>query len=588
MEYETALLQREIGWNARYIAVRHNAGLSFWLFFTFILVGTIFFELNTEWPLSQSLLFTIYTITTVGYGNHEIPSTTSALIFISFYIFIGIALLTILAAQLYQWIVLELNWLQYQRDSRAFISRNKIHAEVSSHLEPSSGEIGEMPITLGASESPKKMSFCDNLFDFFILQVDRAQAYKKDPSGQFILVMLPISFFILFGAIVVGSVEHWGVIESLYFAIVSMTTVGFGDYFPQKHASTWFCILWLPFSVGFFSLYLGNIANIYIQISEKNVKMIEERLRFKIQEDKNIENKERAEAIARGTSGGFHVDIDVEDPSDEMKKSSVTNMTHLKSKGNLFVGKKSRGFTEVDFVEDAPTEISSSVLSRRQMIMQNSTLTSFDSEEKMKTMRDVIDLVHRNTATPRRSRIDDVSHGTPISFSDSQHLSLQSSRQYKTARGVEKGASFALRVLLQERFCLIIAHEIAGFQSQVDIKQNTLRVTIDSLKQTCEKWSIPRMATKSFRAVAFEVLYFCGERNLIVRGVDAVFDLRPYEVQGLFAPLLAAYGDADAMDAWLSQTHSLATYELKPSENPSEIKLEQGESRRGEEVTQII
>merc|ERR1712150_282172 len=142
------------------------------------------------------------------------------------------------------------------------------------------------------------------------------------------------------------------------------------------------------------------------------------------------------------------------------------------------------------------------------------------------------------------------------------------------------------RVLVQERFCCIIAHEIAGFQSHVDIKENTLKVTIDSLKHTCEKWNIPRMATKSFRAVAFEVLFFCGERNLIVRGADAVFDLRPFEVQDLFAPVLAAFGDADAMEAWLMQTHTMAQNELVLSDRQTQTRLQQVHSRRIEKVTQ--
>ena len=69
-DYERALLQREIGWNARYISVRQNAGLSLWFFFVFLMCGTIFFEITTDWSLGESLLFSMYTITTVGYGTY--------------------------------------------------------------------------------------------------------------------------------------------------------------------------------------------------------------------------------------------------------------------------------------------------------------------------------------------------------------------------------------------------------------------------------------------------------------------------------------------------------------------------------------
>lgn len=119
-----------------------------------------------------------------------------------------------------------------------------------------------------------------------------------------------------------------------------------------------------------------------------------------------------------------------------------------------------------------------------------------------------------------------------------------------------------MRVLVQERLAQIIAHEVAGYQSNAEIKNNTLSVTIDTLKHTCEKWLLPKRATKNFRSVAFETLYFVGERQLIVKGANAVFELRPAEVQGLFGPVLAAMGDAGTMEGWLARTQRLAESEL--------------------------
>ena len=58
-DYERALMTREIGWNARYISVRQNSGLSLWCFFVYIIVGVIVFDLNTDWTLEESLLFSM-------------------------------------------------------------------------------------------------------------------------------------------------------------------------------------------------------------------------------------------------------------------------------------------------------------------------------------------------------------------------------------------------------------------------------------------------------------------------------------------------------------------------------------------------
>ena len=83
------------------------------------------------------------------------------------------------------------------------------------------------------------------------------------------------------------------------------------------------------------------------------------------------------------------------------------------------------------------------------------------------------------------------------------------------------------------------------------------------MKDTADKWSVPRRARKAFRAVAFEVLYFVGEHGLITRGADALYDLSPFEFHGLFSPLLAAMGDADTMEGWLASTDVLAEVDLK-------------------------
>eukprot|EP01083_Nonionella_stella_P280270 953398_1 len=213
-----------------------------------------------------------------------------------------------------------------------------------------------------------------------------------------------------------------------------------------------------------------------------------------------------------------------------------------------------------------------------------------ETQEAMKTMRDMIAAVHLNLATPRRAQ--DVPSSSDVSTTNinagSDILNVKSTTHYTTADGVvEKKPTFALRVLLQERIAYIIAHEIAGYQSHVEIKNNTLSVTIDSLKHTADKWLIPRRARKTFRAVAFEVLYFCGERSLIVHGAQPVFDLRPHEVQSLFAPLLAAFTDADTMEAWLMRTQTMADNELHEvmGEAETRAKLYQVEDRRDAKVS---
>jgi hypothetical protein len=69
-EYEQALEEREVGYAARYNSVRQSACFSVAFMLIYLTLGTLFFvrqAAETEaWTVSDSLLFSIYTITTVG------------------------------------------------------------------------------------------------------------------------------------------------------------------------------------------------------------------------------------------------------------------------------------------------------------------------------------------------------------------------------------------------------------------------------------------------------------------------------------------------------------------------------------------
>ncbi len=55
---------------------------------------------------------------------------------------------------------------------------------------------------------------------------------------------------IALSTIFVHTVEGWSWLDSLYFSIVSVTTVGYGDLVPQADATKLFLILYLPVGIG--------------------------------------------------------------------------------------------------------------------------------------------------------------------------------------------------------------------------------------------------------------------------------------------------------------------------------------------------
>lgn len=212
---------------------------------------------------------------------------------------------------------------------------------------------------------------------------------------------------------------------------------------------------------------------------------------------------------------------------------------------------------------------------RRSQILSNSTLSFKDDDRipgghTMQTMRDIIRTVKHNldvNPLDHASALGESTNQSRLSR-ESEFMSIHSSVEFATLSPhksdvVQHKPTFALRVLVQERFAEIIATDIAGFQSHIEIKENTLSVTINTLKDAADKWMVPRRARKAFRSVAFEALYFVGEHGLITRGAGALFDLTPFEFHGLFSPLLAAMGDAQVMEGWLAETDVLADVDLR-------------------------
>ena len=88
-------------------------------------------------------------------------------------------------------------------------------------------------------------------------------SFLKDKSYRNLL--FTTNFFIVLGTIVYHYIEGWSWLDTLYFSVITLATIGYGDFLPQTDLGKIFTLLYIVIGValilGFFNsltLYFNN------------------------------------------------------------------------------------------------------------------------------------------------------------------------------------------------------------------------------------------------------------------------------------------------------------------------------------------
>lgn len=222
-EYSNTVNESEIDIQARIIWARHSALISIVFMILYLVVGIAFFRTQTDWDLPNATLFAVYTATSAGYGHLDIPKTPLFQIFDIFYIIIGIAGLAICVAQSFQFISLQASQSAKSRD-KAEVARQGLEQLAR---EPSTQKNARAKQVL----EHKQENYVQQWKDRFFQVVQRVKTFfRNTAAGRCLAIALPLLAILLVGAIAIGPIEGWTFIESVYFAVVSMTTEGYGAF----------------------------------------------------------------------------------------------------------------------------------------------------------------------------------------------------------------------------------------------------------------------------------------------------------------------------------------------------------------------
>lgn len=86
---------------------------------------------------------------------------------------------------------------------------------------------------------------------------------KKDTEFRYLLFFL--SLLLTSSTIFYHKIEHWKIIDSLYFSVMTMATVGYGDFVPTHNISKIFTIIYTFLSIGTFVAFTAKIVQFTLQ-----------------------------------------------------------------------------------------------------------------------------------------------------------------------------------------------------------------------------------------------------------------------------------------------------------------------------------
>ena len=80
----------------------------------------------------------------------------------------------------------------------------------------------------------------------------------RDPTGKLMLVWAIGQ--VLFGTLVYRWLEGWSVVDALYFSVVTLATVGFGDLHPTTEASKLFTVVYIVSGLGVIAAFITELT----------------------------------------------------------------------------------------------------------------------------------------------------------------------------------------------------------------------------------------------------------------------------------------------------------------------------------------
>ena len=92
--------------------------------------------------------------------------------------------------------------------------------------------------------------------------------YRLFSKQQYRALLAWVALLLFLGTVFYNYVEGWGWLDSLYFSVVTLATVGYGDLSPATELGKAFAIIYILLGLGLIATFASMLAKERLEIAE--------------------------------------------------------------------------------------------------------------------------------------------------------------------------------------------------------------------------------------------------------------------------------------------------------------------------------
>jgi len=104
------------------------------------------------------------------------------------------------------------------------------------------------------------------LINLLMLVRTLGRGMREDPEFRALLVA--VGFVLGGGTLFYWRVEGWSLVDSLYFCVITMATIGYGDLAPTSPLSKLFTVGFVILGIGLFATFVGKVVALMVKERE--------------------------------------------------------------------------------------------------------------------------------------------------------------------------------------------------------------------------------------------------------------------------------------------------------------------------------